>query len=404
MSNLNSNYRPKNFKEVIGQEVPIKIFIELVKKNKLPQQILFTGNSGIGKTTLGRILGKAILCKEKDFKLEFGMGCEKCPSCLACLSGNNPDLIEIDAASNGGKDEILDISSKSNLMPLVSDAKVYLIDEVHGLSSHGSQAFLKLLEEPPKAVYFILCTTDPEKILPTIRGRCLEFNLNIPSKEEIINFISYIALQEGEKLSESECELIIDTSDKSFGVRGIVSNLGKFLVFKKTGGEDFRSELGKPNNREIDILVNSIFTNDDKSIINFYIEKKNSINPTFLREELISKLIIKDYSKTLIVDLLLAENNIDNIFGLILKNINNDNKNLKNDGKLDIFWSKVEENYILFKLLKNCEVNLEERFLTIRANSDDGSKLTPYIKEIKNIIKELELEPKFEKNDTIIKI
>lgn len=193
----------------------------------VPQQILFSGGSGLGKTTIARIVAAAMLCETALDERERGDACGTCRSCSDAAAGLHPDIIEFDAASHGGKDEIRDIAARAQVLPLRSLTKIYIVDEAHGLSNAGGQAFLKLLEEPPAHVVFMLCTTDPQKMLKTNRGRCVEFELLPPTRHEVTTNLERIAAREGWSVPSGIIEAVIDSSDPDLGVRGTVTTLAK---------------------------------------------------------------------------------------------------------------------------------------------------------------------------------
>ena len=179
---LYRKYRPTNFDEVVGQKIIIQTLKNAVKNNQITHAYLFAGPRGTGKTSIAKILAKIINCENLD-------GYNPCNKCVNCTQYNNKqavDIIEIDAASNNGVEEIRDLKSKITLVPTTGKYKIYIIDEVHMLSTGAFNALLKTLEEPPKHVIFILATTDPHKIPPTILSRCQRFDF-----KKIDNFLIF---------------------------------------------------------------------------------------------------------------------------------------------------------------------------------------------------------------------
>ena len=168
---LYRKYRPKSFDEMVGQNNVIRVIKNAVMNNKVSHAYLFSGPRGTGKTTTAKIIAKMVNCEN----LVDGEPCGKCPSCLNIL--NSSDVIEIDAASNNGVDEIRNLRDKVNLVPSENKYKIYIIDEVHMLTIQAFNALLKTLEEPPQHVIFILATTEFHKIPMTIVSRCQKFNL-----------------------------------------------------------------------------------------------------------------------------------------------------------------------------------------------------------------------------------
>ena len=225
--NLAVRYRPRSFATVVGQGHVVEVLRRAVLGHAVPQQILFSGGSGLGKTTIARIVAAAMLCETALDERERGDACGTCRSCSDAPAGLHPDIIEFDAASHGGKDEIRDIAARAQVLPLRSLTKIYIVDEAHGLSNAGGQAFLKLLEEPPAHVVFMLCTTDPQKMLKTNRGRCVEFELLPPTRHEVTTNLERIAAREGWSVPSGIIEAVIDSSDPDLGVRGTVTTLAK---------------------------------------------------------------------------------------------------------------------------------------------------------------------------------
>lgn len=187
---LARRYRPSRFSEVIGQEAIITTLKNGIKFHRLAHAYLFAGSRGTGKTTIARLLAKAINCDALSEDLE---PCNKCSSCLEIASGHSMDVIEIDGASNRGIDEIRQINETVGYATATGRYKVYIIDEVHMLTKEAFNALLKTLEEPPPRVKFLFATTEPHKVLPTILSRCQRFNLRRLSIESIVQKLQKIA-------------------------------------------------------------------------------------------------------------------------------------------------------------------------------------------------------------------
>ena len=191
-------WRPRRFRELVGQEHVSSTLCQAVIQGRVAHSYLFCGPRGTGKTSAARVLAKAVNCVGP----QDGDPCDACGHCLALNEGRFMDLIELDAASNRGIDEIRSIRDKINLGPVEGGYKVYIIDEAHMLTEHASNAFLKTLEEPPSHAIFILCTTEPHKILPTIISRCQRFDFRRLSSSVIIERLRIICLGEGVEVEE----------------------------------------------------------------------------------------------------------------------------------------------------------------------------------------------------------
>ena len=189
---LARKWRPRFFREMVGQEHVLQALINALDHDRLHHAYLFTGTRGVGKTTIARILAKCLNC-------ETGVSSEPCGQCSACQEiseGRFIDLIEVDAASNTGVDDVREIIENAQYRPTRGRYKVYIIDEVHMLSKNAFNALLKTLEEPPEHVKFLLATTDPQKLPATILSRCLQFHLKNMSPERIVGHLQNILKQE----------------------------------------------------------------------------------------------------------------------------------------------------------------------------------------------------------------
>jgi DNA polymerase-3 subunit gamma/tau len=206
---LYRKYRPNNFEEVCGQEHIIKTLKNALSKNKISHAYLFTGVRGTGKTTIAKIFAKNVNCMD----IRDGVPCGLCEICKCDNTDEIQDIIEIDAASNNGVDEIRELKNKIKLVPSGCKYKVYIIDEVHMLSTGAFNALLKTLEEPPSHVIFILATTEPQKLPITIISRCQRFDFKKISIDEITNRLNYISKEEGIKIEKDAVTEIAKLSD-----------------------------------------------------------------------------------------------------------------------------------------------------------------------------------------------
>lgn len=238
VTNLAARYRPEGFSTLTGQRHVAAVLRPALVNGEVPQQLLFSGGSGLGKTTVARIVASAVLCHTSMAQRDQGDPCGTCVSCEAMRLDRHPDYVEFDAASHGGKDEVREIAARAQTSPLLSRHRVYVIDEAHGLSAAGGQAFLKLLEEPPVHVMFMLCTTDPERMLQTNRGRCTEFELRRPPRPELLANLRRVCTGEGWEVPDIVLETVLDCSDLDLGVRGTVNTLQKIAQLLSSGDTD----------------------------------------------------------------------------------------------------------------------------------------------------------------------
>ena len=204
-------WRPRNFKQLIGQEHVARTLRQAISQDKVAHAYLFSGPRGTGKTTTARILSKAINCSQ----VQEGEPCNHCATCSAANEGRFMDLIELDAASNRGIDDIRSIREKVNLAPAEGKYKSYIIDEAHMLTSDASNAFLKTLEEPPPHTIFILCTTDPQKLLPTVLSRCQRFAFRRLSLDDMVSRLTMICGEEGLTVEEAALRILAKVASGS---------------------------------------------------------------------------------------------------------------------------------------------------------------------------------------------
>lgn len=248
---LYRTYRPSKFDEVVGQEYIVKILKNTIKNKRIAHAYLFAGPRGTGKTTIAKLFAKAINCE--DFNEE---ACDNCPSCLAFKENNHPDIIELDAASNNSVDDIREIIEQVPYSPIVGKYKVYIIDEVHMLSSSAFNALLKTLEEPPAHVVFILATTDPQKIIPTVLSRCQRYNFskisNLNMEKKMVEILNKEHLQYEDKALDEVAMLA------EGGMRDALSILEQILSYNNDGIflEDVQRIFGLSTKEEkVELLI-----------------------------------------------------------------------------------------------------------------------------------------------------
>lgn len=394
---LYRKYRPKTFDEVIGQDVIVKTLKNAVINNKISHAYLFTGVRGTGKTTVAKILAKTINCDNP----ENATPCDHCVSCLQTNKKQNTDIIEIDAASNNGVDEIRELRSKVSLVPSISKYKVYIIDEVHMLTQGAFNALLKTLEEPPKHIVFVLATTEPQKIPLTILSRCQRFDFKKISEKEIIKQINYILEQENIILDE---KVIKEIARLSYGgMRDAISLLDQALAYSQDLTlEDVYKINGTLAPKEIKDFVMNIIDNNIAEIL-MKIEKYDEDGINFIK--VIDEII--DYLKNIVFKKLIsnngasAENDIDdeivNKIGTdklitYIEKLNNAVSDMHNvNNKRLIFELAVikllnNDNGVIKEKKETSEpIVVEKKVLSPEKNKEKGKKLPDEFMEVKNI-------------------
>jgi DNA polymerase-3 subunit gamma/tau len=231
---LYRTYRPQQFSQVAGQQAIVKTLQNALLNKKISHAYLFSGPRGTGKTTLAKIFAKALNCETSPSE-----PCGVCENCLALQENRHPDIIDIDAASNNGVDEVRELIDKVKYAPIKGNYKVYIIDEVHMMTSGAFNALLKTLEEPPSHVLFILATTEPHKILPTILSRCQRFDFGKVNANDLRNRIELILKTERITFDDAAIQTVIQLADG--GVRDALSILDQVIAY--TGGRFQESDL-----------------------------------------------------------------------------------------------------------------------------------------------------------------
>jgi DNA polymerase-3 subunit gamma/tau len=260
---LARKWRPKTFREMAGQNHVLKALVNALDHDRLHHAYLFTGTRGVGKTTIARILAKCLNC-------EAGVSSQPCGQCNACVAiseGRFVDLLEVDAASRTKVEDTREILDNVQYMPTHGRYKVYLIDEVHMLSSSSFNALLKTLEEPPAHVKFLLATTDPQKLPATILSRCLQFNLKNLTPERIVDYLKTVLAHEMVQFDESSLWLLGRAADGS--MRDALSLTDQAIAFGsgKLGEADVRQMLGTIDNNSVYRLIEALTVSDGAALL-----------------------------------------------------------------------------------------------------------------------------------------
>ena len=253
---LYRKYRPKGFEEIAGEQEIVQTLKNSLKSNRLAHAYLFTGPRGVGKTSIARLMAKGVNCLTNGIT---DTPCNICENCKEISMGNFLDLIEIDAASNRGIDEIRQLKEKINYSPTKGRKKVYIIDEVHMLTKEAFNALLKTLEEPPEHVLFILATTEPDKILPTIISRCQRYDFKSVNYRDMREKLVYIVDSEGYKVDEASLVAIYEASGGS--MRDSISILERLMINTEEKNiviEKTEDVLGITSLKTIDLFIEAI--------------------------------------------------------------------------------------------------------------------------------------------------
>ena len=288
---LYRKYRPRTFSDVVGQEVVVKILKNSILNNKISHAYIFSGPRGTGKTSIAKIFSKAVNC----LNTTDGDLCNNCENCLQNID-EEIDIIEIDAASNNGVDEIREIRNNVKLMPVHLKYKVYIIDEVHMLSTSAFNALLKTLEEPPKHVIFILATTEFNKIPSTVISRCQKFDFKKITIKQLEGRLKYILEKENKTLNDDVISLIAKLSDG--GLRDAINTLDQVISLDKENitTDDVYNLIGDVSEQKIINLLENIVSGNIKetlkNINEYYEEGKNFINICERLQLLVRNIII----------------------------------------------------------------------------------------------------------------
>ena len=266
---LYRKYRPSTFEEVVGQQHIVATLQNAIKNNKLAHAYLFCGPRGTGKTSVAKLLAKTINCTS-----DGNRPCGKCANCIDIQESTHPDVIELDAATNNGVDEVRELIDKVKYAPMQGKYKVYIIDEVHMMTASAFNALLKTLEEPPEYCIFILATTEPHKVLPTIVSRCQRFDINKVPTPLIKERLSYIAEKEGIKCEDAALQLVSEIAEG--GMRDALSIMDQCIAYAQNDikASDVSAVYGIATTREKLDLLAFVSDRDTKSLM----EKAKSLS------------------------------------------------------------------------------------------------------------------------------
>lgn len=259
---LYRKYRPTNFDEVVGQTHIIQTLKNAIVQNRIAHAYLFCGPRGTGKTSIAKIFAKTLNCTNSQ-----DAPCGVCENCKMAANGSHPDIIEIDAASNNGVDEVRNLIDKVKYAPMQGKYKIYIIDEVHMMTSGAFNALLKTIEEPPAHVIFIFATTEPNKVLPTIISRCQRFDFNKVSMHDIKYRLSVVCKNEGIEIDENGLTLIAQLADG--GMRDALSILDQCVAYCSShiDANDIRKIYGVVTSEDIGKLFYSVYKKDVDSFV-----------------------------------------------------------------------------------------------------------------------------------------
>ena len=379
---LYRKYRPDSFEGLVGQNHVVEILKNSIKENRIAHAYLFSGPRGTGKTSTARILAKAINCLDN----KNGIACGKCANCLS-FSGN-PDIIEIDAASNNGVDEIRELINNIKIMPTSLKYKVYIIDEVHMLSQSAFNALLLTLEEPPEHVIFILATTNIESVPITILSRCQRFDFKRISNADLLKQLKFVCDSENILYDEEGLMEIANLADG--GLRDALSILDQLSKNEEKITTDLVvREIGSISNQKIEDLVNSIANADVESFENIM----QSFQENSLNYKVIIKKIIYVLSKVA-VDIIKGTNGI-NIDYDKCKNIILDLNNLINKININV------DPYLLIKITLLGYMDISSKTVFSENKIEIKEEKVVEIPEVKREEEKVKEEPKINIDKTV---
>ena len=406
-------YRPQIPEDLIGQEVVIETIINGIKSEKTPNAYLFTGIRGVGKTTIARIIAKALNCKNGIDNLCKEKFCENCSS---IINSNHIDVLEMDAASKTGVDDVRDLIEFSRYGPTSAKYKIFIIDEVHMLSKQAFNALLKTLEEPPNYLKFIFATTEIKKIPVTVVSRCQRYDLSRIKSDQLFNFLKDIAQKEKGRISDEALKLIVKISEGS--VRDSLSLLDRGLM-SNIGGSEFTLEnaqkiYGYFDKSFLIELIEYLFKGDEKNVIKNYrklfdagIEPKSFLND-FLEvlyyikninsirlEGKIFNLNDGEFKKILEIAEKTDPQEIILFWQFTIKTI--DELEIVSNPNLSVEMFLVRLIYLKGSKIKE-DINNESLVSSIKKETVKIDKTVETVNQIKNVSQQDKIDPKLELN------
>jgi len=393
---LYRKYRPRKFIDVIGQETIVKILQKSIKENKIAHAYIFSGPRGTGKTSIAKIMAKAVNCLDPN----DGDLCGTCDNCIS-LTENDTDIIEIDAASNNGVDEIREIRNNAKLVPNIGKYKVYIIDEVHMLSTGAFNALLKTLEEPPTHVIFILATTEIQKIPLTVLSRCQKYDFHKINFETMKKHLSNILEKENAKLDENILNLVVKLSDGC--CRDAINLLDQILSSENVVNEEDVYELSgeTPDKYLYDIIDSIIEKNYEFGLetINNLTESGKNINNIINKLLIILRnLSISKYNSKIFTDVEkekysrysdLDENYILDITKLFLELSNELKKSTMQKLIFEIYFMRMcnVNNHLELKKYQKADERVENKIILESRNEKKQTKVQEEAIPLKEAVK-----------------
>ena len=388
-------YRPQKFDEVVGQKHILQTLKNAIKENKIAHAYLFSGPRGTGKTSMAKLLAKALNCEHSD---NSNRPCNECENCRSINEGSHPDVIELDAASNNGVDEVRDIIDKVKYAPIMGKYKVYIIDEVHMMTPGAFNALLKTLEEPPAHVIFILATTDVHKVLPTIVSRCQRFDFNRVGKQDMKKRIEDILNKENIEYTMDVVDLISELAEG--GMRDALSILDQTIAYagNKISVNHIRDIYGIATPSELVNFLKLCNANDYENVLRTIDEfEEKGLDFVRLTSSLID--VIKDsiiYLNTKnekLLKLLDADKAITLAAGLTIKKLFN-NIDILIDAQSNYRKVNNPQEFFTLAALKICENNNAKSSDVIKVEKEEKPKPTVIKEEVKPVVTTQEVEEK----------